>query len=255
MMNDTTFRATLIDVKVLRDILSVVSTVLDETEFAINSEGMKLKALDDSHTTMIDLNLPRVFFDTYECSKTTRLRINVKTIIDLLESTTTNETIELNYMEDQAKLVISLEGEYQRVFNLTTLSTEGETRMEPKVVIGTEAKIKTPILKKVILDAQKIGDALTITSKGQTITFRTSGLNGNVVSTFKIGDAPLVEISVSKESEASYDLSLLGTIIKNASSVSEAMKIEYATDQPMKLDLGISQGKFHLYVSPRIDEQ
>jgi proliferating cell nuclear antigen len=253
MIDDTTFKAILIDAKRWRDILNVVSTVLEEVEFAISTEGIKLKALDSSHTTMIDLNLPSVFFDVYECKKSTRLHVNLKKIINLLESTGVNETIEINYTEDQAKLVISLKGEYQRVFNLTTLSPEGETSLEPKVAIGTQVKIKTPSLKKVILDSQKIGEYLTITSKEQTITFRASGLDGNVVSTFKVGDEPLVEISVNEETESSYDLSLLGTIIKNASSVSESMKIEYATDQPMKLDLGIPQGKFHLYVSPRIE--
>jgi proliferating cell nuclear antigen len=255
MTSDTTFRATLYDAKRWRDILNVVSAVLEEAEFAINAEGIKLRALDSSGTAMVDLDLPSVFFDEYECNKSARLRTNVKTIINLLESTSANESIEINFKEDQAKLAISLKGEYQRVFNLTTLTTEGETRIEPQVLFGAEAKIKTSSLRKVILDSQKMGDHLTISAREQTITFRTSGLNGDVVSMFKLGDDPLVEISVKRESESSYSLELLGTIIKNAPPVSEAMKIEYATDEPLKLDLGIPQGKFHLYVSPRIEEK
>jgi len=149
--------------------------------------------------------------------------------------------------------VLSLIGDYKRVFNLPTLVSEGETEMKPKVSSGAMVKIKTPILRKVVSDSQKMGEEMVIEAKEQVITFRTSSLNGSVVSTFKSGDDSIVELGINQESKASYDLDLLATIIKNASSVSEHMKIEYSTNQPMRLDLGIPQGKLHLYVSPRIE--
>jgi len=156
-------------------------------------------------------------------------------------------------MEEQAKLAIYLRGEYQRVFNLTTLAIEREFDQEPKVSFKVSAQVQTASLKRVIIDSQKIGDHVSIETKAGTITFRTIGLAGSVISTFETGEAPLRKLSVDVESEASYSLDLLGTIIKNAPSVSDVINIEYSTDQVLKLDLALPQGKLHFYLSPMLE--
>lgn len=246
-------KATLYDARRWRDILNVISTLLEEAEFKVLPEGLKMRAMDSSHTAMVDLDLPRAFFDKYKCDSSTELRFNVKNILNLLEGIVANESIEINYMDEEAKLIICLRGEYQRVFNLTTLAIEGEFDREPKATFKVRAQVQTASLKKVITDSQKMGDEISIETKANTITFRTVGLAGNVISTFEMGEAPLVELSVELESEAHYNLDLLGTIIKNASSISDAVNIEYSTNQVLRLGLVLPHGKLHFYLSPMLE--
>lgn len=246
-------KVTFYDARRWRDILNVISTLLEEAEFKISPQGLRLRAMDSSHTAMVDLDLPSTFFDKYECDRSTELRLNVKSILNLLEGISANESIEMNYMEEQAKLVIYLRGEYQRVFNLITLAIEREFDREPKVSFKVSAQVQTASLKRVITDSQKIGDHISIETKANTITFRTIGLTGSVVSTFKTDEAPLVKLSVDLESKASYSLDLLGTIIKNAPSISDVINIEYSTNQVLKLDLVLPQGKLHFYLSPMLE--
>jgi len=247
-------KTTLYDARRWRDILNAISTLQEEAEFKVSPEGLQLRAMDTSHTTMIDLYLPRVFFDQYECDKPTELRLNVKNILNLLEGVGPNETIEINYEEEQAKCVIYLKGEYQRIFNLTTLAIEGEFVPELRATFDVRAQVQTASFKKIINESQKIGDRICIEAKADTITFRTVGLIGSVVSAFKRGEAPLVELNIDHESEATYSLDLLGPVIKNASTISEVLNIEYSTGNPLRVDLIMLHGKLHFYLSPMMEE-
>lgn len=247
-------KATLYDARRWRNILNVISTLLEDAEFKVSQEGLRLRAMDSSLTAMVDLDLPSAFFDEYECDKPTELRLNVKNLLNLLEGVGANESIEMNYIEEQARFVIYLRGEYQRVFDLTTLAIEKEFAREPRATLKARARVQTASLKRVITDSQKMGDQISIETKANTITFRTIGLTGSVVSTFEMGETPLAELSIDQESEATYGLDLLGPIVKNASLISDAVAIEYSTDHVLRLDLIMPKGKLHFYISPMLIE-
>lgn len=246
-------KATLIDAEGLRDLLGVVNTMLEEAEFKITSEGMKLRAMDSSHVAMVDLDLPSAFFDKYECGNTTELRFNVNNVLDLLENMGPKESMELNYSEEQARLVIHLRGAYERVFSVATLAVENEFEREPSVAFKVRAQVETSSLKKVITDSLKIGDHIFIEADTNMIIFRTTGLNGDVVSTLKKDEPPLSELSVSENSKADYSLELLGKIIKNASQVSDVVQVEYSTNNVLRLGLDLPQGKLQFYLSPMVE--
>lgn len=246
-------KATLIDAKRWREILGVIKTLLEEAEFKITSEGLKLRAMDSSHVAMVDLDLPSAFFDKYECDNTMELRFNVNNVLDLLENMSSNESLELNYSEKQARLVIYLRGTYERVFSVTTLAVENEFEREPSVTFKVRAQVETASLKKVIIDSLKIGDHIFIEADANMITFRTAGLSGDVVSTFRKDEPPLSELSVSENSKANYSLELLGNIIKNASQVSDIAQVEYSTNQVLRLSLVLQQGKLQFYLSPMLE--
>ena len=246
-------KATLYDAIRLREIINVISTLLEEAEFKTSPEGLKLRAMNDSKVAMIDLDLPASFFDIYECDEVTNLRIKVKNMLSILEGVGTKETIELSYLKEQAKLVVYLHNEYERVFTLATLAIEKEFENEPVTAFKVEAKVNTTSLKKVISESEKIGDEVTIETKADRIEFRTFGLTGNVISTFKEGSSSLSKLSVEKESKATYSLDLLKAIVKDASPISDTVRIEYSTDNVLRLDFVLSQGRLHLYLSPSLE--
>lgn len=245
-------KALLYDAKRWRDILNAISTLLEEAEFKVSPESMELRAMDSAHTAMVDLSLPRAFFDEYKCDQPTELRVNLKNLLNLLTGLK-NESMEINYFEEVAKLVVYLRGEYERTFTLSTLSIEKEFGREARAVFSVSAKVQTASLERVVSDAQKIGDNISIEAKPDAITFRTMGLTGNVVSIFKTGESPLAGLTIAQESKATYSLDPFATIIRNALSLSDIINLEYSTDKVLRLDLGLSQGKLHFYLSPMLE--
>lgn len=247
------FQATIVDGKRWRDILRVISTVVSEPEFSISSEGMRLKAFDNSRTTLINLQISDGFFDRYECDKACRLRFRAKAVLDILDTLVPNESLVMTYSEEQAVLVISLKGDYLRVFNLNTFATEPDLQIDPAEQFDTKAIVLSSNLRQALLDAQNIGDQLIIQASKDKIFFKTIGLTGNVVSTFAIGEECLVELTSNEETRATYNLEFLAAIVKNAVAVTEKLQIEFSTDRPLKLGMFMPQAKIQVYLSPRID--
>ena len=55
---------------VLKGIVNIISTLIDEVKFTITSEGMTLKAVDAAHVAMIEMNLTKGAFESFSAEDT-----------------------------------------------------------------------------------------------------------------------------------------------------------------------------------------
>ena len=76
-MKSKLFKLRIADAKLLRDMITVISTLVDEATFNISPEGIKLRAMDPSRVAMIDFEWPKTIFDEYLCDAPMKMCINV----------------------------------------------------------------------------------------------------------------------------------------------------------------------------------
>ena len=50
----------------LKGIVNIISTLIDEVKFTITPEGMTLKAVDAAHVAMIEMEIEKCAFESYE---------------------------------------------------------------------------------------------------------------------------------------------------------------------------------------------
>ena len=55
------FKLKVSDAKLLRDMATAISILVDEATFKIDPEGLKLRAMDPSRVAMIDFEWPKTF--------------------------------------------------------------------------------------------------------------------------------------------------------------------------------------------------
>ena len=67
-----------------RDLLKAANAVVEEAEFVLDPEGIKLRSMDPSHISMIDLYIPHEFFDRYEVYEERRVCFNIKDVVKLV---------------------------------------------------------------------------------------------------------------------------------------------------------------------------
>lgn len=249
------FQAALYEAKRILEILEVTSTLLEEAEFRITERGLQLRAMDNSRTAMVDLDLPKAFFDQYQCAKTSELRFNLKTVLRMLEGIRAKEPIEIEYHEDKARLVVRVQGDYRRVIRLTTLTIEGAFEREPSVAFDTRAEIRSELLGRVIADAQKIAKEVSVEAEDNALSFSAIGLVGSFKNTNEVGDPSLVSLSIGKKSNATYSLDLLGSVVKNASSICDSLTVEFSSDDVLRLGLVMPDGRVHFYFAPLVEEE
>jgi len=144
------FRIKVADAKILKDMITAISTIVDEATYTVSSDGLKLRSMDPSRVAMVDFEWPKFFFDEYVCSETMRFCINVSELLKILRRTRRGESVEISLDETSGKLQMKIKGNYVRTFSIPTLEPVEEEVPTPKVTFNAKAEITTEGLSQAI---------------------------------------------------------------------------------------------------------
>jgi len=248
------FKAKISDAKQLRDMITAISTLVDEATFNITPEGIKLRAMDPSRVAMIDFEMPKTVFDEYTAETPTKMCINTTELLKLLRRTSKDESVELALDEKTGRLNVVIKGRYDRTFNMPTLEATEEEVPTPKITFNVRAKATTQGLNEAIQDVQLVSDHVRIEMDNEKMTMRATGdLMGATVELKKGSDA-LLDLEAKEPSKATFSLSYLSEIIKTAAATSDLATLEFSTDMPIRIDFQQpKEGKLTFYLAPRIE--
>jgi len=248
------FKAKLSDAKLLRDMITAISTLVDEATFNIAPEGIKLRAMDPSRVAMIDFEWPKTVFDEYAADTPIKMCINISELLKLLRRTSKDESVELALDEKTGRLNVGIKGKYDRTFNMPTLEATEEEVPTPKITFNVRAKATTEGLNEAIQDVQLVSDHVRIEMDNEKMTMRATGdLMGATVELKKGSDA-LLDLETKEPSKATFSLSYLSEIIKTATATSDVATLEFSTDMPIRIDFQQpKEGKLTFYLAPRIE--
>jgi proliferating cell nuclear antigen len=248
------FKLKVTDAKLLRDMITTNSILVDEATFKIDLEGIKLRAMDPSRVAMVDFEWPKTVFEEYTCTEPTKMCINIGELLKLLKRAGKDETLELSLDEKTAKLQVKITGKYTRDFTMPTLEATEEEVPTPKINFNVKAKTTTEGLSQAIEDAQLVSDHVRIEADPEKIIFTATGdLMGATIALQK-GSDTLLDLEAKEPAKATFSLSYLSEIIKTASATSDIAILEFSSDMPIKLDFQqTKEGKLTFYLAPRIE--
>jgi proliferating cell nuclear antigen len=250
------FKLKVADAKLLRDMITSISILVDEATFKLDPEGVKLRAMDPSRVAMVDFEWPKTIFEEYVCTEPTKICINISELLKLLKRAGKDEVVELSLDEKTGKLQIKITGKYTRNFTMPTLEASEEEVPTPKLSFNVKVKTTTGGLSQAIEDAQLVSDHVRVEADPEKLVLNASGdLMGANISLQKGSDA-ILDLEAKEPSKATFSLSYLSEIIKAASATSDIATLEFSSDMPIKLDFQQTrEGKLTFYLAPRIETE
>jgi proliferating cell nuclear antigen len=250
------FRIKVADAKQLRDMITSFSILVDEATFKLDSEGMKLRAMDPSRVAMIDFEWPKTIFEEYTCTEPTKMCVNITELLKLLKRAGKDETVELSIDEKTGKLQITIAGKYTRNFTMPTLEASEEEVPTPKITFNARIRATTEGLSQAIEDAQLVSDHVKVEADPEKVVFNAAGDLMGATITLQKGSDTLLELDAKEPQKATFSLSYLTEIIKTASATSDIATLEFSSDMPIKLDFQqAKEGKLTFYLAPRIESE
>jgi proliferating cell nuclear antigen len=250
------FKLKVTDAKLLRDMITSISILVDEATFKIDPEGLKLRAMDPSRVAMIDFEWPKTIFEEYVCTEPTKICINITELLKLLKRAGKGETLELSLDEKTGKLQLAITGKYSRNFTMPTLEASDEEVPTPKITFNVKIKATTEGLSQAIEDAQLVSDHVKIEADPEKVVFNAAGDLMGATITLQKGSDTLLELEAKDPQKATFSLSYLTEIIKAASATSDIATLEFSSDMPIKLDFQqVKEGKLTFYLAPRIETE
>ncbi|MEM3700438.1 MAG: proliferating cell nuclear antigen (pcna) [Candidatus Bathyarchaeia archaeon] len=250
------FKIKMADAKLLRDMITAISILVDEATFKIDPEGIKLRAMDPSRVAMVDFEWPKTVFDEYAVTEPTKMCINISELLKLLKRAGKDEVVELSLDEKTGKLQVKISGKYARNFTMPTLEASEEEVPTPKIPFNVKAKATTQGLSQAIEDAQLVSDHVRIEADNEKLVLNAAGDLMGATITLQKGSDALLDLEAKEPSKATFSLSYLSEIIKEASATSDIATLEFSTDMPIKLDFQqAKEGKLTFYLAPRIETE
>jgi len=250
------FKLKVADAKLLRDMITSISILVDEATFKLDPEGIKLRAMDPSRVAMVDFEWPKTVFEEYQSTEPTKMCINITELLKLLKRAGKDETVELALDEKTGRLQVKIAGKYSRNFTMPTLEASEEEVPTPKLTFNVKIKATTNGLSQAIEDAQLVSDHVRIEADAEKLVFNATGdLMGAEISLLK-GSDTILDLEAKEPAKATFSLSYLSEIIKAASATSDISTLEFSSDMPIKLDFQqTKEGKLTFYLAPRIETE
>jgi proliferating cell nuclear antigen len=250
------FKLKVTDAKLLRDMATAISILVDEATFKIEPDGIKLRAMDPSRVAMIDFEWPKTIFEQYEAAEPSKMCINISELLKLLKRASKDESVELSLDDKTGRLQVKISGKYSRNFTMPTLEASEEEVPTPKITFNVKAKATTQGLSQAIEDAQLVSDHVKFEADSDKLMLTATGDLMGATITLQKGNDALLDLEAKEPSKATFSLSYLSEIIKAAAATSEIATIEFSTDMPVRIDFQqTKEGKLTFFLAPRIETE
>ncbi len=246
--------------RILKGIIETLSSIIDETEFRVSPSEFTISAMDPSRICLLKLSIKKENFDEYKCKKESKVGLNLDDLDKILRRSAVNDTIEIDFNEEEQKIKIKMTREgssRSRTFSLALLDIEyEEIPMDNLLKIEYNSKWVTDpeLLVEAIKDAEIYSEILNMKStEGQGLTFSSSGQIGEM--NYEIGLDELIDSDINESSSAAYSLTFLKAILKIA-SITEKLEISLRTDHPLKMVFNLLEGgELFYFLAPRVEEE
>ena len=250
------FKAVVQDAKIWKNLLTAISTLIEEADFNTTEDGLKLRSMDPSHLAMVDFEWSKEAFEEYVCDKPTNIRVNITTMLKLLRRSKSEESLEISYDEESKKVELTLRGKILKKFTMPTLESVEEEVPTPKLSFNARVKLMSETLKEIVEDSETVSDNISFKAKEDKLFVKASSELSNVGMELSKTDGALLELDIKEDSDATFNLNYFGQMVKAGSATSEVATIEFSTNMPIRLEFEMSQqGKLMYYLAPRIEAE
>jgi len=235
--------------EILKDLVEIVETIVDEVKLNLSEEGISLKAVDPAHVAMVDLELNKDAFESYEANET-ELGINLSKIDQFLKLAGSGDIVSLEHIEDENRLVMEVDNITQK---MPLLDTAGMTDPNvPQLDLPINLTLKGKHLLKGIKASQNISDHISITASPDG--FEIISEEDEDMVRLALSEDELEELEAKEKVKSLFALDYFSNMIKCVGS-DTPINMELGADYPVKMrfEFADGYGKVMYLLAPRIE--
>ena len=163
-----------------RILIEALKEILTDANFEFDSSGMKIVAMDSSHTVLVHLRLNSENFETYVCNKNKLiLGVNLINFYKLMKIMGNNDTLSLRVdSEDLSSLNIIIENSEKNTvtkFKLNLMDLHEENIEVPPPSFESVITMPSIDFQKICRDMHNLADEIEIKSVGNQLIFACKG--------------------------------------------------------------------------------
>ncbi|MFP4050602.1 MAG: proliferating cell nuclear antigen (pcna) [Thermoplasmata archaeon] len=238
-----------IESRILKDLVDIVGTIVDEVKINLKEDGLTLKAVDPAHVAMVELNLSSEAFNSFKATET-EIGLNLNKMDQFLKLAGSNDLVSIQHIEEENRLLLEVDNITQK---MPLLDTAGMTDPSvPTLDLPINLKIEGKHLLKGVKASQNISDHIAITANPDG--FEIFSEEDEDMVRLSLSEDELVELNAKQEVRSLFALDYFSSMIKCVSS-DTPLNIELGADYPIKIefDFADGEGNVRYLLAPRIE--
>jgi proliferating cell nuclear antigen len=238
--------------EVLKEIVTVISTLVAEAKFNISPTGIAVKAVDPAHVAMVDLTLNANAFESYKASEGV-LGINIEKLKEVLKLARTGEPIFIRHDEEKNRLVLKVGNITRR---MALVDTAGMTDPKvPNLNLPIKLTVGAGELEQGIKATESVSDHVSLIATPEE-GFEMISEGDMEQARLNLRKDMLEEFECKEAARSLFSLDYFSNMIK-AAGTSNKITMNLGTDFPVRLEFKIADGKGDVtyLLAPRIEDE
>lgn len=247
-IGDAMFKAE-IKSDVLKGLVNIISTLVDEVKFSVDPEGLSLKAVDSAHVAMMELRVGSGAFESYSADET-EIGLDLDKVKSVLKLASSGDIITMEQDNDHGRLIFKV-GNITRRMHLVDTSGMSDPKV-PQLSLSAKIRIKVDELQQGIRASESISDHITLTAGPEGFELSCEG-DTDSASLFVQKDK-LESLETDGVYRSMFPLDYFANLVK-AIPAGTDVDIELDKDYPinMKFDMADGNGHVDYLLAPRIE--
>jgi proliferating cell nuclear antigen len=234
---------------VLKEVVNVVSTLVDEAKFTMNADGLTIRAVDPAHIAMVDLSLGKDAFEEFKADEG-EIGLDIDKLSQFLKLAHSNEIVDLKHDEEKRRLNIVI-GDITRRMSLIDTTGMSDPKV-PNLNLPATVTLKVDDLVQGIKASETVSDHIALVASSESFEMTCEGDMDQVQ--WKKSKKDLESLESPSSVRSLFPLEYFANMLK-AVSAGVSVTMHLGNDYPVKVEFKIAGGKgdVRYLLAPRIE--
>ncbi|MCK4757856.1 MAG: proliferating cell nuclear antigen (pcna) [Thermoplasmata archaeon] len=237
--------------EVLKEIVEIIATLVDEAKFSIEKTRLVIKAVDPAHVAMVELSISKGGFEEFKADES-ELGVDIDKVKEVLRLAKPGDDISIEHNEERNQLVFQV-GNITRRMSLVDTTGISDPKV-PNLTLPVVVSVRTEELRQGIRASESVSDHIALTATSDGFEMASEGDTDSV--DLKLPKDLLEELECKEEVRSLFPLDYFSNMIK-AISTSTVVTMRMGNDYPVKMEFSIAGGKGEVtyLLAPRIESE
>ncbi|XP_063228941.1 proliferating cell nuclear antigen [Bacillus rossius redtenbacheri] len=256
------FEARLIQSSILKKVLDAIKDLLSEATFDCSDTGIQLQAMDNSHVSLVSMNLRSDGFDKYRCDRNICMGMNLASLSKILKCAGNDDILTMKAHDNADTVIFVFETPNQEKvsdYEMKLMNLDQEHLGIPDTDYSCTIKMPSGEFARIVRDVSQFGETMVIACTKDGVKFSTSGdigsANVKLAQNAQVDkEEEAVTIDMQEPVTQSFACRYLNSFCK-ATPLSPQVSLSMSQDVPLVVEYKIGDiGYIRYYLAPKIDD-
>lgn len=237
--------------EVLKEVVDIVSTLVDEAKFNITKDAIILKVVDTAHVAMLEMTINKDAFEEYKFDQL-QIGIDMDKVKEVLKLARPGEIIDMKVDETKNRLMLGV-GNVTRWMSLVDIGGMSDPKV-PNLNLPAKISVKIDELRQGIRASESVSDHITLKANPDGFEIVSEGETDSV--NLKLPKDLLERIECKEPVKSMFPLDYFSNMVKSIST-SQIVTLLLGNDYPVKMEFEMASGKGKgMYLlAPRVESE